>query len=419
MQKPEINNLSRSESETLKPQVELNDSITPNTSSNKVSADVEDPKDADVLDKAVKADEKEDKVEDDKEDRKDVENLNKAIKEDVKEDKEEKIVENEKDKKKNKKNNKKEKKEKKPSKKEKKNSKKNSKAKKPTKDNKEKENKQAIKEDKEINAAEKKLNKKETKSPKDMNALLKETLHEDVDEIEKLKAKVSNLLKMNKYLLGEMEKGKKIKNMKREASDGLVELIQKSESPINFMQKKIIKTQDIVQEKIREKETELNNEHQLLLKNLDNLVEKVQRADKSLKILQQDPSISSGEIKKQYETDKLNVKENIQNDGITYVNNVHTEELDLGNLKIDFEKLMFNNPDSEIVVGSNILSLKELSENLDLMDKLNARCGVNMEKCVIYNENIFEKEIANENKIIDGVKYLRKETQRLSREKRR
>merc|ERR1712032_721173 len=113
-------------------------------------------------------------------------------------------------------------------------------------DNKEKENKQAIKEDKEINAA-------ETKSPKDMNALLKETLHEDVDEIEKLKAKVSNLLKMNKYLLGEMEKGKKIKNMKREASDGLVELIQKSESPINFMQKKIIKTQKIGQEKIREK----------------------------------------------------------------------------------------------------------------------------------------------------------------------
>ena len=226
-------------------------------------------------------------------------------------------------------------------------------------------------------------------------------------------------MKMNKILLAEMEKRNKMKNLEKEASDDLVQLIQKSENPINFMQKKILKTKDIVQEKINQKDEELQNHNKILTKNLDILVGKIKIAEKSLKEISTDSSFVNGEIKRNYETDQLNVKENIQNDGITYVNNVHTEELDMGNFKIDMEKVLFNNPDSEIIVGSNILSLRELVENMELMEKLNTRCGVNMEKCIIYNEKNFEKEMANENRIIDSVKYLRKETQKMSKEKLR
>ena len=84
-----------------------------------------------------------------------------------------------------------------------------------------------------------------------------------------------------------------------------------------------------------------------------------------------------------------------------------------------WKTLILSFPDSEIIVGSNILSLRELVENMELMEKLNTRCGVNMEKCIIYNEKNFEKEMANENRIIDSVKYLRKETQKMSKEKLR
>merc|ERR1711957_490651 len=222
-----------------------------------------------------------------------------------------------------------------------------------------------------------------TKKTETKQNILKEAIVEDKDEIEKLKAKVQNLLKMNKYLLNEVEERKNIKNLKKEASDDLVNLIQKSDSPINFMQKKVLKVQEIVQDKIAQKDSNLQNAHKILEKNLDLLVE------------------------------------NIQNDGITYVNTVRTEELDLGNLKLDVQKVLFNNPDSEIIVGSNILSLREMVDNMDLMEKLNTRCGVNMEKCIIYNEKVFEKEMANENRIIDGVKVLRKETLKMNKDKLR
>jgi len=226
-------------------------------------------------------------------------------------------------------------------------------------------------------------------------------------------------MKMNKYLLNEVEERKNIKNLKKEASDDLVNLIQKSDSPINFMQKKVLKVQEIVQDKIAQKDSNLQNAHKILEKNLDLLVEKIQNADKTLKVISQDSALMNGETKKSYETDQLKVEENIQNDGITYVNSVRTEELDLGNLKLDVQKVLFNNPDSEIIVGSNILSLREMVDNMDLMEKLNTRCGVNMEKCIIYNEKVFEKEMANENRIIDGVKVLRKETLKMNKDKLR
>merc|ERR1719469_400082 len=185
------------------------------------------------------------------------------------------------------------------------------------------------------------------------------------------------------------------------------------------MNKKVLKIQEIVNSKIQQKDSELQTQQKILNKNLDLLIEKIQKCEKSLKVLSQDSALMNGETKKNYETDQLQVEENIQNDGITYVNNVRTEELDLGNLKLDVEKILFNNPDSEIIVGSNMLSLREMVENMDLMDKLNTRCGANMEKCIIYNEKVFEKEMANENRIIDGVKFLRKEAMRMSKDKLR
>ena len=248
---------------------------------------------------------------------------------------------------------------------------------------------------------------------------MKETLVEDKDEIEKLQEKVMKLMSLNKYLLSEMEKRKKMKNLEKEASADLVQLIQKSDNPINSMQKKVLKVQEIVKDKIQQKDSELQNQQKILQKNLDLLVGKIQKVEKALKELSQDSALMNGETKKNYETDQLQVEENIQNDGITYVNNVVTEELDLGNLKLDVEKVLFNNPDSEIIVGSNILSLGEMVKNMDLMDKLNSRCGATMDKCIIYNEKVFEKQMANENRIIDGVKFLRKETLKMSKDKLR
>jgi hypothetical protein len=408
--KPEINNLFKYEAELLKPQVELNGNIIPKKdkliviNDDKLNAK-EDKENEEVI-KAVIINQENENNSKEKE-------LNKIDDENSKSKNKSKTKRQNKNKNNKNKNNENKRQTKKISKGDKQDNK-GENEKKPNEINEKEEEVKGegkSENDSKTNSNINKLSQGKIPTKSNKQKLLKQTLNEDVVEIQKLKTKVLNLMKMNKNLLIELDKGTKIKKLENEASEDLIQLIQKSENPINFIQKKILKTSNIIQQKLNQKDIELKNQQKILTKNLDFLIEKIQKAKNSLVKMSNDSSLVNRETKKNYETDNLNVKENIQNDGITFVNKVHTEGIDIGNLKFDIEKVLFNNPDSEIIVGSNILSLRELVVNMELMERLNLRCGENIEKCVIYNQEKYEEELANDNRIIEEIKYLRKDSQ--------
>jgi hypothetical protein len=376
--KSEIQSLFSEESEPLNPQVPLNDNIKPKNSD--IIKEIEEKKTKETEEKEIKSELKE---------------LEKEEKENSKKSPVEKR--NEKKHQKTNKNKTKSQKSKESSKSKK--PEKSRKTKKPSKD----------KEPEKDNSHSFALN--------DKHFALKETLKEDEKEIEKLKAKVNSLMKMNKSLLEEMEKRKQIKTLSQEASEDLVNLIEKTKNPLNSIETQIKNTEENFKEKITQKDSEVKAEYTKLLKNLDFLLEKMQKAEKSLEEISRDEALVNGEVKKNYETDRLEVQENIQNDGVTNVDAITSEEIDLGNMKIDLERILFNNPNSEIIVGSNVISLRELKENLEGMENLKRKCGEHLEKCSVYNGDALEKEIEKEDKIIDDVKVLRKETQKVNKGK--
>lgn len=236
------------------------------------------------------------------------------------------------------------------------------------------------------------------------------TLQESKSEIEKLKSKVVNLISINKQLVKELDKKRKLKKKSLELSDDLINLIETHQSPIIEFEQDLKKTQVKSAEKLQKKETELKQVYGEVRKNLDVLVGKLDYTKTALKEVKSDESLMSGELKKNYSTDSLTVLNNAQVEGSTKAYIVNAESLDVGNIKVDLEKIMIANSQTEIIVGSDILSVKELVENLDVLEKLRVRCGENLEKCVQYNEEHFENDMRKQNEIIEELKKLRRNT---------
>jgi len=238
-------------------------------------------------------------------------------------------------------------------------------------------------------------------------------LEESKSEIQKLKSKVYDLISLNKELMTEIEKKQKIKKKSLDLSDDLINLIQTSEAPLKEYKINLTKTQVKSEEKLARKEKQLKEIYTDMRRNLDNLVGNVDSTKKSLNEIKNDESLINGELKKNYITDSLAVLGNVEVEGRANAQAIKAENVDIGNIKIDLEKIAISNPQTEIIVGSEILSLKELVENLEILEKLNDRCGENMKDCLLYNDQLFENDMKRQNQIIMELKRLRKQTKDL------
>jgi len=213
----------------------------------------------------------------------------------------------------------------------------------------------------------------------------------------------------------ELEKKRKIKKKTLEVSNNLINLIETHQIPIIEYQQNFKNTQIEAAEDSKKKETELHQAYREVRKNLDVLVEKIDYTKNVLKEVRSDENLMSGDLKKNYITDSLGVLNNVQVEGLTSVHNLNAESVDVGHIKFDLEKIMITNPQTEIIVGSEILSLRELVQNFEVLEKLKERCRENFQNCVQYNEELFENDMRKQNQIIEELKVLRKQTNDIRR----
>jgi hypothetical protein len=245
--------------------------------------------------------------------------------------------------------------------------------------------------------------------------IVEKILQESKSEIDKLKSKVLNLITINKQFMKELEKKRKIKKKTLEVSNNLINLIETHQIPIIEYQQNFKNTQIEAAEESKKKETELHQAYGEVRKNLDVLVEKIDYTKNVLKEVRSNENLMSGELKNNYNTDSLSVLNNVQVEGLTSVHNLNAESVDVGHIKFDLEKIMITNPQTEIIVGSEILSLRELVENFEVLEKLKERCRENFENCVQFNEEHFENDMRKQNEIIEELKVLRKQTNDIRR----
>ncbi len=240
------------------------------------------------------------------------------------------------------------------------------------------------------------------------NVITESTLSESKSEIDKLKTKVLNLIHMNGELMKELDKKRKYKQKSVELSDDLINLIETNQTPLVEFEEKLKTTKENSESKLEKKQKELNMVYSDVRENLDKLVDKVETTRRLLDEFNEDEKLSNGELKKNFSTDSLSVLNNVEVEGQTIANMINSESIDIGNIKIDLEKISIINPHYEIVVGSEVLSVKELIENMEILENLKKRCGENLENCVLNNEQNFKSDIERQNDIIEELTILRK-----------
>lgn len=227
------------------------------------------------------------------------------------------------------------------------------------------------------------------------------------NEIEKLKSKVLNLMNINKEILTQIEKKKKLKKKTLDLSGELINLIETCQAPIAEFENKLQATAQKASQKLGAKESELKKTYGDVRTNLDNLLEKVGIAKSSINEISNDESFLTGELKKNYVTKKLSVLNNVEVEGKANVHTIQTDSIDIGNIKLDLEKIYISNTNTEIILGAEILSIKELIENLELIEKLRVRCGEDLSSCIQYDNLHFQADMQKQNQIVQQLKVLR------------
>jgi len=98
-------------------------------------------------------------------------------------------------------------------------------------------------------------------------------------------------------------------------------------------------------------------------------------------------------MKKRLVLDNLTVKNKLDVNGVAFINKVNTDNLSLGSIKINSNKLIFNNEGSKIMVGNDVITVKDFFNIVKTMKDLQSKCGENLEKCKpIDNEYLRQQE---------------------------
>jgi len=106
----------------------------------------------------------------------------------------------------------------------------------------------------------------------------------------------------------------------------------------------------------------------------------------------------------------LSVNDKLDVNGVAYINKINTNLVDLGSIQISNNNLKFSNFNSKIMIGNEVITLKELVNIVFSFKNLQQKCGENLEKCRPVDEKYFEEQRNKEEEILINLKNLRKTT---------
>ena len=86
-------------------------------------------------------------------------------------------------------------------------------------------------------------------------------------------------------------------------------------------------------------------------------------------------------MRKRLVLDDLTIKNKLEVNGVAFINKINTESINLGSIKIDSNKIMFNNESSKLMVGDNVITVKDFYNIVKTLKLIKSKCGENLENC--------------------------------------
>jgi len=225
-----------------------------------------------------------------------------------------------------------------------------------------------------------------------------------------LKSKIHILISKNKKLEEQVEYFDNLRSEKKQIINKMHHFAGKYEKEIKDISKSISNKNGIIQSTISEKSKRIEELYHSLLNSYKNLDSDIGAIKSKLVDLKATESKKFSEIQDKFSLNELSVNDKLDVNGVAYINKINTNLVDLGSIQISNNNLKFSNFNSKIMIGNEVITLKELVNIVFSFKNLQQKCGENLEKCRPVDEKYFEEQRNKEEEILINLKNLRKTT---------
>jgi hypothetical protein len=235
------------------------------------------------------------------------------------------------------------------------------------------------------------------------------------NEIKQLRYKTAILMELNSKLSKKVNKKRRLNRKNKRVSRNIVSFIQKHDGAVTKIKTKIENKQNSIKTELSNKEAQFNSLYQEANSNFSSLQAKLgdlsklfegvmNKENSQLNSLNEKLNLNEMKIK-----DKLDVGHNVIVDG-----KVISKNIDLASFRGDGDSLIFENEKTKLIIGNKIIHSRDLLKNLQLIQKFNNKCGDDLKQCKILTREDLIKRAMNHGKILEDLKGLRAQLERLS-----
>jgi hypothetical protein len=260
---------------------------------------------------------------------------------------------------------------------------------------------------------------KNTNISKNTNTFNKsESQSKNNSEVKNLKKKIKSLMRMNERLMKKVKIDHISVGKKNQFKSGVLNFIEKYDSDINKLKANIDSSKTFVDKKIEQKESEIKTLYENATKDLENLHNEMMNANSEINNIKSEGKKAFNEIKVNPNFQELVVNNELSVEGISSLNKISAESINMNKLKIDSNGLTIKDPLFSINIGGERFNLKQITEEMATFKSLIEKCGPNFEKCMKPIQTMYSKISGNQKQMLTSFKKLQLETQDLLKEVR-
>jgi hypothetical protein len=233
--------------------------------------------------------------------------------------------------------------------------------------------------------------------------------------IKQLRYKTAALIELNSKLSSKLNKKIRLNKMNKKVSRNIVSFIQKNDERVTKIKTKIENKQNLIKSNLSNKEIQFNTTYQEANQKFSILQGKLLDLSKLFEEIMNKDHIHLSSIKDSLKLNNMRIKDKLDVDQNVFVDGkVISKNIDLASFRGDGKSLIFENPNTKLIIGNKIIHSKDLIKNLELIQKFNNKCGDNLKLCKILSREDLVKRAMNHGKVLEDLKGLRAQIERLS-----
>lgn len=227
------------------------------------------------------------------------------------------------------------------------------------------------------------------------------------NKVSNLSEQLSQLIQSNRKLAGKINGVQRKEESKVQNDTDMLNFMQVKETKLKSLEENMHKNRYMVQKNLDNKQIEVDN---LIVKSensIKTLQDKISSITENIDNLKQSMKTVSEKIAtKHSRSNKLKSQ------------NLHSKNMDVGSasvgsLSLSGEEFKIN-PNTNIYIGENKISSDELMKNLKFMSLMKEKCGENLDKCKIQNEQEYQTVLSDEKEILRKLRHLKRDTNRFT-----